>query len=341
LSNLKSFRESRKKDLISFDQEIKEAIVYGKVKRGELETDFSLQLSPQEKKMMVNGKTQQSFQSYLGLFLVNAFHPGDLRLVEGGPQDRRQILDRLIFQHQLSYLEIVTRYNKALKSRNALLKSPRSLSNLEDEFSIWEARLASYGVKIIHERGKMIGLLSEEASKSYGEIASKSEELRMEYKASGGESLGLFSKDSLEEDEGKLREALRTNRSKDYERGFTGVGPHRDDIALYLKDHPMKHTASQGQKRTAVLAWKLGEVELWKKEKKEDHGQMPVLLIDDLSSELDRYRRSCLSQLIVTYPSQVFVTSTEKNFPGSDQGSLKEEKKTFQVDEGRYSELED
>lgn len=304
LSHLKSFRPSHSRDLIQFHEPM--AKIQGIVNRGDLQTRYELSIGEKEKKALINGKSLKSILHYFGKLTVIAFHPEDLRWIKGTPQERRAILDRIIFHFDSGYAKLASDYQRALKNRNQLLKN-RSTEGIE----IWEEQLAKMGAQIMLDRQKMVQELKVHARHHYDQIASNEERLEVRYSGFSAECHRLLGEISLLKLVEQLKQELAAKRAEDQFRGYTRVGPHRHDIEVLLNDQPMKTTASQGQQRTAVLAWKLAELSKWREACAGDLAKMPILLIDDLSSELDSSRREKLLQFVLEYPSQVFVTSTE------------------------------
>ncbi|ANS76412.1 DNA replication/repair protein RecF [Paenibacillus yonginensis] len=300
LALTKSHRTSKDKELISFPADA--AVLAALIERKYGAVNLELRLSPQGKKAKLNGLEQRKLSDFVGTLNVVMFAPEDLEIVKGTPGIRRRFLDMEIGQVMPSYLFHLQQYQKVLVQRNNLLKSafqagPEALVMLE----IWNEQLAEHGVKIIKRRKQFIRKLQRWAADIHLGITNGSENLELTYLPSFG--------DAEEEDEAVLLQQfmIKLSQLKDQEirRGMTLAGPHRDDIAFHINGKEAQVFGSQGQQRTTALSLKLAEIELIHQE----IGEYPVLLLDDVLSELDPYRQT---QLIETFQSKVqtFITAT-------------------------------
>jgi DNA replication and repair protein RecF len=223
------------------------------------------------------------------------FAPEDLSLVKDGPGERRRFLDMAISQLRPSYYYTLQQYNNALKQRNALLKDPDGLDY--DALESWDEQLAVLGASIILNRMELVDRLSVIATEQHETLSDGSETLLVEYEPNvAPQSSSDLSK--------TLRLALSDTAERDVYRGSTSVGPHRDDLGLKVSGTDVRVYGSQGQQRTTVLSLKLAQLEILRSEKEDS----PILLLDDVFSELDRNRQKML--LIAAQDCQTFLSCT-------------------------------
>lgn len=300
LALTKSHRTPRDRELISFQEKSAHVSAVVEKKYGQLTLD--LNLSPQGKKAKINGLEQRKLSDFIGSLNVVMFAPEDLEIVKGTPGVRRRFLDMEIGQVQPGYLYHLQQYQKVLNQRNNLLKQMWGNDKPQQGLlEVWDQQLADHGVKIIKKRKQFIVKLQKWAESIHHGITNGSEDLKLVYLPSFG--------DEAEEDEAYLFEQfmLKLSQLKDQElrRGMTLAGPHRDDVAFYINGKEVQTYGSQGQQRTTALSLKLAEIELIH----EEIGEYPVLLLDDVLSELDPYRQT---QLIETFQTKVqtFITAT-------------------------------
>ncbi len=247
----------------------------------------------------------------MGVFNAVIFAPEDLMLVKEGPANRRRYLDILISQVRPSYFYDLQVFQKVLQQRNRLLKQLRDqsagkgLEGVEEDdrrqLDIWDASLATASARVIHERLRYAVRIAEKAESFHKKISSGKEVLSVRYKSVSGIKPDM----DLEQMADLLYKKQKSMVYDDILRGLTAVGPHRDDLELSLDGNNMRLYASQGQQRTAVLALKQAELAIVR----EETGDTPVLLLDDVMSELDTNRRASL--LDGMRDAQVFVTCTE------------------------------
>lgn len=221
------------------------------------------------------------------------FEPNDLQLLHGSPERRRDYIDGILEYTVPGFRKIRREYKRALSQRNALLKSGKANT---DSLFVWNVRLSDLGGYIIEQRYTLIDSISEDVHGVYQVIADDGQALELQYKSSiesGSEYSSL------------LLRALEERAQKDIERGFTSIGPHRDDIRVMLGSHDAKDVASRGETRTIVLALKVLEMQLVEKANQ----QKPILLLDDVFSELDGARRRHLTNYLQQH--QTFITTTD------------------------------
>lgn len=236
----------------------------------------------------IDGKRPRSTLSWLGVLPSVLFHPGDLALAQGSPEGRRTLLDRILTEMDPHYGATLRDYLKALRSRNRLLKMEPIDRNAVTAF---DPLLASLGSEIVASRDRVLSELSEPAHLAFARIAGDDVPLKIRYRP---------------REAGDLLAALQRSLDKDVARGFTAEGPHGDDIELGVKAGSAKQHASQGQQRVLVLALRVAELTVLR----ERTGRIPVLLLDDVSSELDRIRTARFFELLGELGGQVFLTTT-------------------------------
>ena len=243
-----------------------------------------------KKGMAINGMPARKISEFLGNLITVIFSPEDLRLVKGSPSERRKFMDLEICQLSKIYCYDLQQYYKVLKQRNNLLKSHIRDKSYYDTLDVWDMQLSDYGERIIKKREEFIRDVNLISKNIHANITDNKEELRMEYESS-------VEKDSF-------LEKITNSRDRDIALGSTNIGPHKDDIIFFINDNDTKLYGSQGQQRTAALSAKLAEVELIRQE----IGENPVLLLDDVLSELDENRQRFLINNIENL--QTFITCT-------------------------------
>lgn len=257
-----------------------------------------------------NGIILDKMSEFMGLFNAVIFAPEDLMMIKEGPAIRRRFIDILISQIRASYFNDLLMYNKILAQRNSMLKQMRE-NRIEKDYEqiiIWDISLSQVAARIITTRNYFVDKISEIAAKYHKKISSGKEELNVKYKTISG----ISNTDSEIDVKNKIMEKLKNIFYEDIERGNTTVGPHRDDLEITLDGEGIKPFSSQGQQRTAVLSLKIAELEVIKIET----GNTPVLLLDDVMSELDSKRRKMLLSSIGD--AQIILTTTDQSHVGKD-----------------------
>ncbi len=220
------------------------------------------------------------------------FEPNHLQLLSGSPEHRRDYLDDLLEKLVLEFKQMRRQYKRTLAQRNALLKHA---TDVRGQLFAWNVRLGALGSQIALKRLTLIDQLNEQLSTIYGQLAHQKTKVRISYRSSC--KIDNYGSDLLHK--------LETGVELDIQRGFTSYGPHRDDWNLILDEHPVEHTASRGETRTLLLALKLLELSLVE----QTRNQKPILLLDDVFSELDGARRRALTETLKTH--QTFITTTD------------------------------
>lgn len=244
-----------------------------------------------EKKFTIQGKEYKRLPARQKIPTV-LFEPNQLVRLTSSPELRRSLLDDLLQQIDPEFSHNRKAYLRALSQRNNLLKDP---AQARKQIFAWNVRLSEYGAQVVKSRRALLSLINEKISELYSELAGKHHTLQLEYE----------SRISPENYGAGLLRALEANLEKDITRGFTGYGPHRDDIVFYLNNASLKDTGSRGEVRTTLLAMKVVEAQLLS----EKTGKDPILLLDDVLGELDGYRRKTLAKLLNNY--QTFITTTD------------------------------
>lgn len=271
----KSHKGSKDKDMIQFQSE--EAHIRTYLEKEDLEYKVDMHLrSSKSKGIAINNQKIKKAAELLGLLNVVFFSPEDLSIIKNGPSERRRFVDMELCQLDSFYLYNLNHYNKIVNQRNKLLKDLYFNPQLEDTLSIWDAQLVSFGSKIIERRKLFVDQLNDMIYDIHKKLSGGREELRIIYEPD-------VSIDDFEKDMAKSRE-------RDIRLKQTSVGPHRDDFCFVVGDIDIRKFGSQGQQRTAALSLKLSEIELVKKISKDT----PVLLLDDVLSELDSNRQNYL-----------------------------------------------
>lgn len=257
------------------------------------------------KRITVNGRFLRRLADIFGYLNVVMFTPDDLQLVKGGPGERRRFLDIELAQVNATYRHDLSAYYRVLKQRNHLLRSILEGHEGTESLPAWNEQLLELGCRVMVKRAEAVSRLSEMATLVHGTITQEKEQLSIGYQP-------FFAKDNdlaIEYSDIAIREqflaAMHRLRHAELARGQTLVGPQRDDLRFYIAGRDVRAFASQGQQRTAVLACKLAELEFMRSQT----GEYPVLLLDDVMSELDQQRRQYFLQ-VISGRVQTFITTT-------------------------------
>ncbi len=289
----KSFRTSKDKEVINWN--CQNAFIKAKFKKKYRDVIIEIFFDNNHKKSIkIDGISIKK----IGELMENAnavfFSPDELKLVKESPDERRKFINIDISQTNKRYFYLIGRYEKVLANRNKLLKSSKDINVIKETIDIWDRALSDLAEKIYIERKKFITELSPYAKLAHKYITNNSEDIEIKYVSSFDED---YSK--------KMIKALQKNLEKDFKLGFTSVGVHRDDLDIFLNGVEVKNYGSQGQQRTVALSLKLAELEIIKNRM----GEYPILLLDDVFSELDQDRRKKL--LKFTSKTQTIITCTD------------------------------
>ena len=263
-----------------------------------------------KREIRVNGSKIHKNADLMGHINSVFFSPGELRLIQDGPDERRRFMNISISQTSPAYYTALLRYNKILDQRNTLLKN-RDVDLVLDTLPVWDEQLCKYAAIIVKKRAEFVEKLAPYAKEYHA------------FLTDGGEEL-VIKPDRVYEGEKseiskKLLTRLENNYEKDLRLGFTTVGPHRDDLEVTIGGVDAKAYASQGQTRTAALALKLSEVQIFKALS----GESPILVLDDVMSELDLPRRKKLLKCISELQTVLTCTHTERVLYGTECNKIR------------------
>jgi DNA replication and repair protein RecF len=287
---------------------------------------LEMKLKGRSKEIRVNDNKLEKTADLLGYLNIIIFSPEDLELVKGSPSLRRKFINLELSQIQPYYKHTLKEYDQVVKQRNNLLKKIRDVNAPTTMLEVWDQQLVDLGTKIILKRLEALEKLKVLARLMQRKLTNGQETLQLAYDS----KLNLSSTNSKEEIKEKFESYLKRKRKKEIERGVTTIGPHRDDISLLVNDIDIRKYGSQGQQRTTALALKLSELEFMKSE----IGEYPVLLLDDVFSELDNKRSSYLLETIKN-KIQTFITSTNLK----QLNDLKQEHTVYRIKNGSVTEV--
>ena len=313
----RSHRGSKDKEIIRFGKE--EAHIKMIVMKNEVPVRIDMHLKKNKPKgIAVNGIPLKRASELFGILNVVFFSPEDLNVIKNGPAERRKFIDTELCQLDKIYLHDLISYGKILNQRNRLLKDivyAKGGHELFDTLDIWDIQMAEYGRKIIDKRSEFIKELNETVRKIHGNLTGGLEELNV-----------IYEPDCTAE---KLESTICANRERDMRMRLTSAGPHRDDLCVMANGIDIRKYGSQGQQRTAALSLKLSEIYIVKRKIKDT----PVLLLDDVLSELDSSRQNYLLDSISDI--QTLITCTGLDDFISHQFQIN---KVFQVVQGTVSQ---
>ncbi|MCG6191629.1 DNA replication/repair protein RecF [Leptospira sp. FAT2] len=320
LSWLKSFRESEDSNLIRWGSE--NYFLRGKIKENQkesvLEIGFTVKPSV-KRKLKFNQEEVKKRTDLIGKFITVLLTPMDLKIIEGGPAERRKFIDAFISSFDPYYLDSLLEYNKILKHRNALLKTGTSDAS---HLSIWDRKLIEKGVLILNKRKEIVGELNSYYQTNLDKLSGGRDGLELTYKPNV-------------RDEAEFSEKIGRNLGRDLRLGYTSVGIHRDDLFIGTADRDITEFGSQGQKRSTVIALKAATFNYYKNVL----NTTPVLLIDDVIRELDVKRREYFVDLVIN-AGQAFFTTTDLEGIQDYVGKLEDQKQIFMIRQGTVQPIE-
>lgn len=323
LSLTKSHRSNFDKELINWDEET--SLLKGLVKTKVTKIPLEINLTSKGKIARINHLEQKKLSNYIGYFNVVLFAPEDLQLIKGNPYLRRKFLDMEFGKISNNYLLTASSYKALLKQRNAYLKNLKTDSKDQIYLEALTENLISFASKYIYQRAVYIKKLEELAAKIHLEISNNKEQLAIEYKASVSD---LENIDVIQE---QLKNLFAKHLEKDILFGNTQYGPHKEDFNVLINGFKVSDFGSQGQQRTAALSLKLAEIDLIKNET----GEYPVLLLDDVFSELDAERQK---HLLLTIKDKVQTFITTPSVSDIEESAL-QDSKMFHVEQGIVTEI--
>ena len=318
----KSFRQTKDSEFIRFGAE--KANLKAEFFSENREQNAEITFSP-GKSLKKNGIDIKTAAEYAGTIGGVVFSPSHMNLFRDGPKERRRLIDTSLCQLYPKYLSVLADYKKVLDQRNTVLKDARYHSGLIDMIDIYDEQLARLGGSIIRTRVNYCESLNKKASEIYKGMSRGREKFLAEYITTVlPEGEHADSSMSTADWAQKFYGALQSTRNYDFEHGATSVGPHRDDLEVSLDEMPVRSFGSQGQQRSCILSLKLGEAKMLG----EAMGEPPLILLDDVMSELDSIRRDYLLNSIGE--SQIFLTCCDKElFSGLEDGEV------FTMEKGR------
>lgn len=314
LATSKSFRTSRLGELIAFGHEV--GGVRGRLREGDETRAQSLGLRGAGRAPKIDGKRPRSLFEYAVRSPVVVFHPGEVALSMGPSAERRRLLDRVAMHLEPGLLGELESYRRAQRERQRALETRGTTAR---DLPAWEALSVDHGLRVAAGRARAASELGGHAREGFERIGTPGLALTIRYER------------SAPEDRDAYLSALSASRARDLSRGSASVGPHRDDLGLELGAHVAKGVASQGQHRAIVLALKSAEIEVVACAR----GVRPILLLDDVSSELDASRTAALFRFLGAHEGQVLLTTTRPDLLAVDGV---ESRKDFVVDGGRVTE---
>lgn len=316
LGTSKSFRSSKMTDVVSFDGEL--ASVRARVlEDGEARVQ-SVGIKSGARLVRIDDKRPPTLAAYAVRTPMVVFHPGEIALSMGASAERRRLLDRTaLYLSPAAMLELES-FTKAIRSRQRALET-RGVSAAD--LAEWETLAVKHGLALMQHRSEAAERLAERAQGAFGRIAAPDLSLQIEY-APGAPR-----------EEEAFRTALASNRARDLRRGSASAGPHRDDLALAISGHPVRGVASQGQHRAVTLALKSAEIDVIGAAR----GVRPILLLDDVSSELDRDRTAALFAFLRDQEGQVVLTTTRPELIDTGKDA---DRRDFSIEAGRLSRVD-
>jgi DNA replication and repair protein RecF len=290
LAITKSFR-ARDPELIRHEKDFFRIV--GRTDGAELALGFSTEGGTQTKRV-THDQAKKTLAGHIGALPVVLFEPTDLELVTGAPEARRRYLDTILCQTDPDYVRLLNHYRRVLKQRNSLL-STFDTGRIYDEIFAWDIKLTELAAEIVRRRTQLLGFIAGLIEEAYGEVAGTREPLELSYLPSvrGENYADAFMKE------------LAQRLTGDLAAGFTTIGPHREDFKVRFKNNDLSSVASRGETRTVVLAFKLAELAYIEQTLE----RKPLLLLDDVFSELDASRRAFLTKKVQDH--QAIITTTQ------------------------------
>lgn len=289
----KSHRGSRDKEMIRFEKE--DAHIRMFIQKGGIDHKIDIHLKKNKTKgAAIDGIPIKKSSELMGTVHVVFFSPEDLTIIKSGPAERRRFVDMELCQLNKVYLHDISNYNKIVNQRNNLLKQAYYEPSLQETLEVWDMQLLRYGIRVIQERKKFVERLNELIGPIHEKLSGGKERLELKYEPNVCEA--------------DFENELSLRRASDLKLKSTTVGPHRDDIGFYINDINVRKFGSQGQQRTAALSLKLAEIDLVKLFIKDT----PILLLDDVLSELDSFRQNYLLESIRNIQTIITCTGVDE-----------------------------
>ncbi len=293
----KSPRSNKYKDLIKWN----ENNCYIKVEVAKKYRDYTVEFAidiQDKKRIAIDGIPLTKLSQLIGGVNIVFFSPDEMKLIKESPVERRRFMDISLSQQSKQYFFTLSKYNNILMQRNKLLKNNFSSTTLQEQLYAWDIQLAKYGALIVKHRYEFVQKLQTYAENVHNRLTADQEKLSITYES-------CLEEDNLENMEKTFLERLQKDFEKDRNLAYTTFGAHRDDMQILSNDIDMRKFGSQGQQRTCALSLKFAEIELFKNEL----GESPILLLDDVLSELDESRQTQLLEM--SSGLQTIITCTE------------------------------
>ena len=323
LSVNRSFRTSRDQELVNYGEE------YFRIKGKFIENDFSNEIDvfyrqKDSLQIKLNRETANRYD-FLQKFPVVVFCPDDLSIIKDGPSVRRRFLNLESSRLNKTYFDQLKDYQRVLKQRNYLLKNSYSGRSLNDQLKPWDNSLVELGSSIMQARLEIVRSIQAEAQSFFKAMTNSREVLEMEY-------LGSFKvPGSIDATKDIFKKKIAEKRELELRRGITMVGPHLDDLKIMINGCDTRKYSSQGQKRTAALALKMAEINLFKKRNE----MWPIVLLDDVFSEFDKERRMYLLDFIRKSSGQCFISTADA--VDNIISNIESDYKIIMIDKGRVT----
>ena len=317
LTTLSSHRVSTDAPLVRIGTD--SAYLKGVVENFGRSTVIELEINPSRaNRGRINQNAQRSTREIIGHVRSVLFAPEDLALVKGDPSERRKFLDILLVLRNPRYASTLSDYERVLKQRNALLKSAAGMRRVDvsalNTLEVWDQQLVAIGSELILARMQLVSALAEPVARNYKHLA-EGHEISLVYQSTIWQNPQNSEQVELAAVAAGFRIALEAVRKREFERGITLAGPHRDDLLLSLRTHPLKGYASQGESWSYALALKLASYDLLRSD-----GIEPILILDDVFSELDTTRRDRLSVLISKNEQILITAAVPEDLPAELNG---------------------
>ncbi|MBN2382274.1 DNA replication/repair protein RecF [bacterium] len=306
LAHARSFRNAQNEHLISFGQEY--GSVEGELKRKEHEIPLRVVIQKRERTAFLYGKKCSKLSELAGHVHFVTFDVTDMQTLNTSPAQRRNMLNKIVFNLSPGYLQQLRSYEKTLTQRNVLLNALKSGKGSLDELEAWNSQLVHTGLPVYRARHETVTLINSLFSTIYSSMIDIEENPRICYKISlYGEQGHHDPEHGLSDLKELYAQRLKKITQREIERGHTLLGPHRDDFSIFFQQNDMRFVRSQGEQRTAIIALKLTEIELFKRK----YAESPIILFDDIFSELDDTR---MKQLMYFFDKdyQIFLSCVRR-----------------------------
>jgi len=275
--------------------------------RGRVELEVHLAPSG-GRKLKLNGVAKRRQSDLIGVANVVTFTAGDLEIIQGEPAERRKLLNAELSALSASYYWNLTRYQRVLEQRNRLLRDLSAGTGRSDQLAPWDEQLIEFGAQLVARRWHLIGQLNDLGAATYQQLSGGTERMTLRYHpaVADGSRLTGSESEAVAGIAAALRQGLAERQQEERARATTLVGPHRDDFSVWIEEMDARTYASQGEQRTAAIALRLNLLKVVE----QALGEPPLLLLDDVLSELDLQRQTCLLSAL-GHAEQILITSTE------------------------------